>query len=271
MQAEIVICGAGLAGAAAAYFLSAVHGIRDVVLIDERPPLSLTSTSSTECYRNWWPGPGDAMVRLMNRSIDLLEVIATATDNRIQLNRRGYLFATAIEAQVAEFIRAAQESEQLGAGPARVHRGAPSDPEYVPAPAKGWEDLPTGADVIIDRTLIRRHFPFLDESTVAVIHARRCGWLDAQTLGKYLLEQAQASGARLIDGRLVGVEVAGGKVQGVHLAAGTRISTNCFVTLLALASNRSVRCSASTCRFSANCTCAHPLPAIPPCSPPTRR
>ena len=34
-------------------------------------PLSLTSDKSTECYRNWWPGPGDAMVRLMNRSIDL--------------------------------------------------------------------------------------------------------------------------------------------------------------------------------------------------------
>src|SRR5256886_11256899 len=37
-----------------------------------RSPLSLTSDKSTECYRNWWPGPGDDMVALMNRSIDLL-------------------------------------------------------------------------------------------------------------------------------------------------------------------------------------------------------
>ena len=62
-SAEVVICGAGLAGISAAYYLTVKQGISDVVLIDERPPLTLTSDKSTECYRNWWPGPGDAMVR----------------------------------------------------------------------------------------------------------------------------------------------------------------------------------------------------------------
>jgi hypothetical protein len=59
--AEVVICGAGIAGNSAAYHLAVRHGIKDVVLVDERPPLSLTSANSAECYRNWWPGPGDAM------------------------------------------------------------------------------------------------------------------------------------------------------------------------------------------------------------------
>ena len=63
--AEIVICGAGIAGVAAAYHLAVRRGVSDIVLVDERPPLSLTSDKSAECYRNWWPGPGDAMVRLM--------------------------------------------------------------------------------------------------------------------------------------------------------------------------------------------------------------
>jgi hypothetical protein len=27
------------------------------VIVGERPPLSRTSDKSTECYRNWWPGP----------------------------------------------------------------------------------------------------------------------------------------------------------------------------------------------------------------------
>ena len=66
--AEVVICGAGIAGIAAAYHLAVRRGVTGVVLVDERPPLSLTSDKSTECYRNWWPGPGDAMVRLMNRA-----------------------------------------------------------------------------------------------------------------------------------------------------------------------------------------------------------
>jgi len=40
--AEVVICGAGIAGIAAAYHLAVRHGLTDVVLVDERPPLSLT-------------------------------------------------------------------------------------------------------------------------------------------------------------------------------------------------------------------------------------
>jgi len=50
--AEVVICGAGIAGIAAAYHLAVRRGVADVVLVDERPPLSLTSDKSTECYRN---------------------------------------------------------------------------------------------------------------------------------------------------------------------------------------------------------------------------
>src|SRR3972149_6060616 len=54
-----VVCGAGIAGISAAYHLCVTQGLGKVLLVDERPPLSLTSDKSTECYRNWWPGPGD--------------------------------------------------------------------------------------------------------------------------------------------------------------------------------------------------------------------
>jgi glycine/D-amino acid oxidase-like deaminating enzyme len=230
-SANIVICGAGLAGAAAAYQLSVVHGMRNIVLIDERPPLSLTSNSSTECYRNWWPGPGNAMVKLMNRSIDLLETIALETDNRIGLNRRGYLFVTNNPTRVDEFIQAAQESAQLGSGPARIHRGSADDPAYTPAPPSGWDNLPIGSDVIADPALIHKHFPFLAPDIVAVLHARRCGWLSAQTLGRYMLDQAAAYGAQIIAAQVSGVVVEGGKVRGVQLRNGPvdRIATECFV------------------------------------------
>ena len=61
-SADIVICGAGIAGISAAYHLAARHGITDVLLVDEGSPLMMTSDKSTEAYRNWWPGSGDAMV-----------------------------------------------------------------------------------------------------------------------------------------------------------------------------------------------------------------
>jgi len=73
MNADVVICGAGIAGVATAYQLAVRQGMKNIVIVDPLPPLSMTSDKSTECYRNWWPGPGDAMVQLMNRSIDIME------------------------------------------------------------------------------------------------------------------------------------------------------------------------------------------------------
>src|SRR5205823_7829379 len=118
-SAEVVICGAGIAGIATAYHLAVRRGVRGVLLVDDRPPLTLTSDKSAECYRNWWPGPGDDMVAVMNRSIDLLEELARESGNVFRLNRRGYLFATAEPERVDSFGRAADEAAALGAGPVR--------------------------------------------------------------------------------------------------------------------------------------------------------
>jgi len=231
LTADVVICGAGIAGIATAYQLTVKHGVGRVVLVDERPPLSLTSDKSTECYRNWWPGPGDAMVSLMNRSIDIIEDLARETGNRINLNRRGYLFATADPARIATFEAVGKEAASLGAGPLRRHTGQPGEPPYVPAPAQGFEGQPTGADLITDQALIREHFPYLSEETVAVIHPRRAGWFSAQQLGMAMLEQARERGARLLPARVEGVEVVKGRVAAVRLRDGgsTTISTRHFV------------------------------------------
>lgn len=40
-----------------------------------------------------WPGRGDAMVGLINRSIDLLEQPTGESGNVFGLNRRGYVYA----------------------------------------------------------------------------------------------------------------------------------------------------------------------------------
>jgi glycine/D-amino acid oxidase-like deaminating enzyme len=104
--------------------------------------------------------------------------------------------------------------------------------EYRPAPAAGFEGQPTGADLITEPALIRRHFPYLAEDTVAVLHARRCGWFSGQQLGMYMLERARERGVRLLEGRVERVGTAGGRVSEVAVSgpAGPRIvSTPRFV------------------------------------------
>jgi glycine/D-amino acid oxidase-like deaminating enzyme len=230
--AEIVICGAGIAGISAAYHLRLRFGVRDVLLVDEGPPLSLTSDKSTECYRNWWPGPGTAMVEFMNRSIDLLEELADATGNIFHLNRRGYLFATANPQRAEFFRRTADESAALGAGPVRLHSGAPGEVPYQPAPPEGFHDQPTGADLITDTDLIREHFPYLSPETVSVVQPRRAGWFSAQQLGSHLLAVARQHGVRLVNARVSAVQLEGDRVSGVELDGPTgrqAISTRRFV------------------------------------------
>ncbi|WP_026369963.1 NAD(P)/FAD-dependent oxidoreductase [Kallotenue papyrolyticum] len=230
LSADVVICGAGIAGVAAADALTQ-RGISDVLLIDERPPLSLTSDKSSECYRNWWPGPDDAMVRLMNRSIDLLEALADATDNRFGLNRRGYLYVCTDAQRLPALITTARESAALGAGPLRIHDGSGRE-AYQPAPPHGYHGQPEGADLLLDPALIRRHFPYLSAQTVALLHARRCGWLSAHQLGMLLLDRARAHGARLLQGRVTYVRCDGGRVHGVTVATPqgtTHITTPTFV------------------------------------------
>ena len=124
LSADVVICGAGIAGVSAAYHLAKKHGIRKVLIVDERAPLTLTSDKSTEAYRNWWPGPGDTMVRFMNRSIDLLEQVAAESDNYFNMSRRGYVFLTARPEQARVMERVAKEISDLGAGPIRTYRGS---------------------------------------------------------------------------------------------------------------------------------------------------
>lgn len=229
-KADIVICGAGIAGIAAAYFLTVRHGIREVVLVDERPFLSLTSDKSTEAYRNWWPGPDAAMRQLMNRGIDLLETLAQGSDNRFLLNRRGYVYATADPARAAAMRAEAVAATDMGE--IRQHMGQPADPPYAPVVAEGFADQPDGVDLLLDPRLIRQHFPYLSPRTVAVLHARRCGWFSGQQLGMLLLEQAKRHGAQLMTGRVMAVRQAGGRVAGVTVRQAdghVDVRTDCFV------------------------------------------
>lgn len=224
-SADVVICGAGIAGVAAAYHLAARFGVRRVVLVDELDPLTLTSDKGTQGYRNWWPGPDDTMFRLVSRSLDLLEEFAAESGNVFRMNRRGYLFATADEEQVARFEATAKQVSSFGMGPVRKH---PGGPPYVHPPLEGFDDQPDGADLLLGDEA-RRAYPYLAKDTCGILHVRRAGFLNALGLGSWLLKRALAGGAAFVRDRVIGVDAQGGRVREVRLASGDTIATDTFI------------------------------------------
>lgn len=189
--ADVVIVGAGIGGVSAAYHLTVRHGVRDLVLVDPRPPLTLTSDKSTECYRNWWPDR--PMVGLMNRSIDIYEELAREVD--FGLNRNGYLFVTAREDTLARMTREVEEVAALGA-----------------------------SAEVIDATGLRSRFPFITDRALGAIRVQRAGWFRAQDLGQWMLDQAKTHGARLVPASVVGIT--GSRVS---LSDGSTIDTQSVV------------------------------------------
>lgn len=223
---KVVICGAGIAGVSAAYHLAVERGVRDLVVVDEREPLTLTSDKGTEAYRNWWPGPDDTMVRFMNRSIDWLERLSLASGDAFGLTRRGYVFLTADRQTAAAMAEDAAAVSALGAGPLRRH---PGPAPYAPPAPHGFDPDATGADFIEDPAAIRRRFPFVADDVVAMLHVRRAGWLDARRLGGWLLAATRARGARVVRDRVAAVDSTGGRVRSVRLASGGELAADALV------------------------------------------
>jgi glycine/D-amino acid oxidase-like deaminating enzyme len=218
--ADVVVCGAGIAGVSTAYHLTVGHGVERVILVDPRPPLTLTSDKSTECYRNWWPNA--PMVGLMNRSIDLLQGMASESGDAFNLGQRGYLYVTADEERLARLRREGKAISGLGAGDLRVHGEAGYQPN-------GPESPVDGADLFIDGDYLRRHFPFLTPGALGGLHVRRAGWFSAQQLGSWMLAQGFARGLKLISGAVTGVRTVHGAVEGITLDSGEEVSTRVLV------------------------------------------
>ncbi len=225
LRADVVICGAGILGVSTAFQLAVVHKQSNILLIDERPPLTLTSDKSTEAYRNWWPGPGDAMVDLMNRSITLMENMARQSNNIFNLNRRGYLYVTTDPITVPHLQASAEEASALGAGEVREHATGDS---YIPHHVKGFVGS-DGADLFTKPEIIQKYFPYISRDAVAALHVRRAGWLSGQTYGMWMLEQAKKAGVQLLTGHVAAIDTSAGKVSSATLEDSSQVQTGIFV------------------------------------------
>jgi sarcosine oxidase subunit beta len=199
-SAKVVICGAGIAGISTAFHLTRL-GVSDIVVVDPRPPLTLTSDKSTECYRNWWPST--SMVSFMSRSIDLLEEYALESGNRFSLSRRGYLYVTASMPELESMTRQTASISELGAGDVRTFSNSAAG--YEPAALDGYETTVDGADIFTTGKALREAFDFISGDAVGAIHVRRAGWLSAQQLGAWMIEQTIETGVTYVRGTVTNV------------------------------------------------------------------
>ncbi len=202
-----MICGAGIAGIATAYYLATRFRRRDVLLVDAKAPMSLTTAASGENYRNWWPH--GTLVAFIERSIGLLENLARATANSFHMTRRGYLYATRDQNPGGFADHIADVYGKVGAGPIRIHGDGPAGADgwrYVPNDPADWTAALRGVDIVTGRAAIARHFPYLHDDIRAVAHVRRAGDFSTQQLGRHLLSEAKARGVRELRGKLEDVQ-----------------------------------------------------------------
>lgn len=199
---SVAIIGAGIAGIAAAYYLSRDPGVGRITLIDRGQPMAFTSAQSGENYRNWWPHP--LMTAFTDHSIDLMEELSRSCGNAFSMTRRGYVLATRAEA-IDDLLAALREGYGAGAGAIRVH-GRGAGQSYRPPSSAEWEAAPDGVDVISDPDLIRRTFPSYDPAIRHVLHIRRAGDVDSQRLGQVMLEAARAEGLQRVTGTVDGID-----------------------------------------------------------------
>lgn len=166
MNAQVVIVGAGIAGIATAWALTE-RGITDVVIVDRRAPLTLTSNRPEANYRTWWPHP--AMVDLASRSLEIVRDLAD-DGALIPIDRRGYLYLSESEAG----------AEALGGIVARHPATRASRAEAL------------------DERAVQRRWPHLGPTVKGGIFVANAGGLDTVALGDALLDRATAGGTQVI-------------------------------------------------------------------------
>ena len=215
-----LVIGAGISGIATACYLSRRPEIGRVTIVDRGRPMAFTSARSGENYRNWWPHP--VMTAFSDFSISLMEELARATDNAINLTRRGYALATR-RADLGDLVDALHEGyAEAGRDAVRI-RDTSAGAGYVPPACSDWRSAPDGVDLITHPDLLRRTFPSFDPEVRAVLHIRRAGDIDATGLGERMLEAARGRGADLVTGTVKALSaLMGGFEAEVATAGGSR-------------------------------------------------
>ncbi len=173
-KSNIVIIGAGIAGIAAAYYLSVRYGRKNIVLIDRDQPMSYTTSKSGENFRDYWPQK--CMASFARRSVTLMEALAEEIDNSFEIRHSGY-----------DFISLQQNREIFPS----AHLANPDDGIQLKK--------------ISSAERIKSKFPYLADSVQQVVHINMAGALDVYALGSLMLTLARKAGVSVQRGHVANI------------------------------------------------------------------
>jgi len=201
---DVAIIGAGIVGIATAYYLKKLRPETSVLLVDASDPMMLTSAQSGENYRNWWPHP--VMTAFTDHSIDLMEQLATETNNLIGMNRRGYVLATRDDNTDKLMNELVAGYAQLARNDIRVYDSNNHALSYKKPVSSLWETAPSGVDVLKSQALIRETYPSYDHEIKTVVHIRRAGAISAQQMGQYMLDSFKRASGKLVKAEVTAIQ-----------------------------------------------------------------
>ena len=166
----IIICGAGIAGIATAYYLTKNNPKLKVILVDKNQPLSFTTSRSGENFRDFWPQK--CMREFASDSIQLMKKLRDENGqdtfnmsftgyNFISKNKENPIFSTTSQTISSEF--------------------------YLE---------------ITDSRSIRNEYPYLGEDIEKVVSIKNAGNIDVYAMGSLMLREAKKRGAIQIEGEI---------------------------------------------------------------------
>jgi glycine/D-amino acid oxidase-like deaminating enzyme len=174
MKHPTVICGAGIAGIATAYYLLKKDPGHKVCLIDKNQPMSFTTSKSGENFRDYWPQP--FMQQFVSDSIQLMEALRQEYGaESFEMRYTGY-----------QFIGQNKDEEIFGTGHQQNNSAAVVE----------WNDA----------KLIHEQFPYFSKQTQKVVTIENAGSLDVSALGNLMLREAKKMGLIFLEGEIVAIK-----------------------------------------------------------------
>ncbi|MFK7982170.1 MAG: NAD(P)/FAD-dependent oxidoreductase [Saprospiraceae bacterium] len=170
---KIVICGAGVAGIATAYYLKKMSPTVEITLIDKNQPMAFTSSKSGENFRDYWPHP--SMEALSSHSIDLMEDLQKEFGkDAFRMEFSGYHF---VSHQAEKPIFADDDAPEFRAR----------------------------NKVTTDAAAIHQEHPYLAPDIQKSVFIKKAGNVDSITMGNMLLKIAKTEGLKLIEGEITDI------------------------------------------------------------------
>lgn len=196
-----VVIGAGITGLAIAREI-AKRGL-SVTVVDPNPPMTGTSAYSTECFRDVWHDK--SMHKLVSRSIDLLENLSNESDNAFgfETNQHGYLFVSNTPGSESTLNHHFNEFANGSTATSIRHHSTIESNKHIDS--MQLHHPKHGIDILWGQDVISKSFPHVKAESV--LHARRAGWIDAQQLGTYLVNDIKKRGGLFIKNEVVSMNL----------------------------------------------------------------